>query len=68
MAEFCVKSWNEINNSHEPKSAFVLSDELELCENCGEWKRVIVCYREPLYIKLIFFIIDIIKKLFSKRK
>ena len=36
MSEFCVKYWNELNGTHDRKSAFVLSEELDICEGCGE--------------------------------
>ena len=50
MSEFCVKCWNKLNGTHERKSAFILSEELDICEGCGKWKHVIVCYKEPIDI------------------
>lgn len=41
MAEFCLECWNEINKHSELLVNYTLSEELELCEGCGEWKHVI---------------------------
>lgn len=45
MAEFCLECWNELNGTDKPKSYYILSEELELCEGCGEWKNVIISER-----------------------
>lgn len=46
MAEFCVDCWNEMNNSKEPADNFVLSEYFDLCEGCGEYKKVIITRRK----------------------
>ena len=46
MAEFCLDCWNEINGTKHSKRKYVMSKELDLCEECGEWKQVIICYRK----------------------
>ena len=68
MSEFCVKCWNELNGTHDRRSAFVLSEELDICEGCGEWKHVIVCYKQPFFIVIIEKIIEAIKHIFLKIK
>lgn len=45
MAEFCLDCWNKINNSHDSRFRYALSWEKDYCEECGEWKRVIVTER-----------------------
>ncbi len=45
MAEFCLDCWNKINGTNHTKCRYVLSWELDLCEECGEYKRVIVVER-----------------------
>lgn len=45
MAEFCPKCWNEWNQIDNPKEAYVLSWGLELCEGCGQWKRIVIMPR-----------------------
>lgn len=61
MAEFCLKYWNEINETDDSESQYVLSEELELCEGCGEWTHVIVSERS-FYDKLIFHPLKILDK------
>lgn len=60
MAEFCLDCWNKLNNKSFTQKEYVLSKELELCEECGQWKSVIVRarrfralyrYRMALYSK-----------------
>ena len=45
MAEFCLPCWNKLNGAELTKWDVVLSRELDLCEGCGQWVRVIVCFR-----------------------
>ena len=45
MAEFCLDCWNKINESKGSRWRYVLSSELELCEECGEWRQVILAER-----------------------
>lgn len=54
VAEFCVDCWNKLNETDDPKSCFVLSRELELCEGCGEWKRVVVRVRGGFLWHILF--------------
>jgi len=54
MAEFCLDCWNKINDSRYTIKDFVISRELDLCEECGEYKQVIVRKRfyPHIFIKL----------------
>lgn len=45
MAEFCLDCWNRVNGTKDPPEKYVLSREYDLCEGCGEWKRVIIRLR-----------------------
>ena len=45
MAEFCLDCWNKINETHDSKWRYVLSWDKDLCEECGQYKRVIVVER-----------------------
>lgn len=49
MAEFCLECWNKINESNDPSWKYILSDESEFCEECQQWKRVIVVARGSYY-------------------
>ena len=60
MAEFCLDCWNRLNMSHYTERAFVLSEDLELCEGCGQWKHVIVIKRACL---LLYDLKGLFKKL-----
>ncbi len=45
MAELCLDCWNKLTNSQYRPQCFLLSKELDLCEECGEWKPVIVRFK-----------------------
>jgi len=45
MAEFCLDCWNKLNKKEFTEKDYVLSGELDLCEECGQWKPVIVRVR-----------------------
>jgi len=42
MAEFCLECWNKLNETKDSKRRYVLSRELDFCEECGTYKNVIV--------------------------
>ena len=62
MAEFCPECWNRINNYSDPPEMYILSWDYDLCEECGEWKRVVVGRRKSLLAILFFSILYRIKK------
>ena len=37
--------WNKINETHDSKWRYALSWDKDLCEECGQYKRVIVVER-----------------------
>ena len=45
MAEFCPDCWNKISGSGYNPRCFHLSKEPDLCEECGEWKPVIIRFK-----------------------
>ena len=45
MAEFCLDCWNKINETNDSKWRYILSWNKELCEECGQYRRVIVVER-----------------------
>ena len=49
MAEFCLECWNKINNTNYPAKKFILTDEYDLCEGCGELKKVVIMERRHYY-------------------
>ena len=49
MSEICFDCLNEIFGGNEDVKNYVLSDDLELCENCGEYKIVVITRRDFRY-------------------
>lgn len=45
MAEFCLDCWNKINKTNDSKWRYALSWDKDLCEECGQYKRVIIVER-----------------------
>ena len=42
MAEFCLDCWNRMHHAHWTERDYVLSDEWDICEGCGVFRRVFV--------------------------
>ena len=42
MAEFCLKCWNELNNTQLDGRSVQLSEYADFCEGCTEFKNVVV--------------------------
>ena len=42
MAEICPECFNKICNKNYTEKDFILSDELDLCEECGQYKKVVI--------------------------
>lgn len=53
MAEICLDCWNELTGKKYTRRKYILSNNLDLCENCGEYKHVIVVTRKSYYLKAI---------------
>lgn len=57
MAEFCLDCWNKMNESKDNEKKYILSDDLDLCEGCREWKPIIIMMRREYYMyKFRYFI------------
>ncbi len=57
MAEFCLDCMNRIDHAHYTRADVKLSLFRELCEGCGEYKRVVTGFRNPhgsLLFRLLF--------------
>jgi len=46
VAEFCLECWNKLNDDNLTKKDVVISKGLDLCEGCGKFKQVIICYKK----------------------
>ena len=72
MAEFCLECFKKINGPEYAKHKYVLTKELNFCEECGEIKRTVFMERKCYYLrtfrcvlfplKLIFVLIDFIAR------
>lgn len=45
MAEFCLRCWNELQNTTDSPRRYVLSRSLEFCEGCGQFRKIILTER-----------------------
>lgn len=71
MADFCVDCWNKIHGLKTPACGYVLSREEELCEECGEMKRMVEgrrCGAEAMAAWLFSLSGSIIKNFQKNRK
>ncbi len=53
VAEICLDCWNELTGKKYTKRKYILSENLDLCENCGEYKNVIVVERKCYCFNMI---------------
>lgn len=42
MSEICLDCYNEIMGTNDPPEKYVLSKDLDICEECGEMKQIII--------------------------
>jgi hypothetical protein len=45
MSEICLDCWNKNRKVPEKRRDFVMTHRPDLCEECGQWKSVIIRYR-----------------------
>ena len=57
MAEFCLDCWNKISGKNHPASKYIISKDLDLCEECGKITHVIIMEKKAYYLRKIRFII-----------
>lgn len=53
MAEFCLDCLRELDGISYRREEFVLSHRPELCEGCGQFKRVVIAKRNPSLFSLL---------------
>ena len=54
MAEFCLDCWNKIMGTDD-KKIFILSRKPDFCEECRQWKPVIVRVKKRYLLSELFF-------------
>ncbi|MBQ6894701.1 MAG: hypothetical protein IJN40_04330 [Clostridia bacterium] len=57
MAEICLDCWNKINKTNYPERKYVLSDYLDLCEECGCYKRIIIIEKRYYYLHKLRYVL-----------
>ena len=57
MAEICLDCWNKMNKTNHNKRKYIVSKQLDLCEDCGEWKHVIIMERKAYYMRKFRYLI-----------
>lgn len=45
MAEFCLECLNQINDTNDSRWRYVMSWEKDICEECGQYKHVVIIER-----------------------
>ena len=68
MAEFCLKCWNEMNKTSYEQNKFVMSEDLDFCEGCGEWKHIIICERKNFWDNFFHFLSFWVKMLCTRNR
>ena len=53
VAELCPKCLNELDGTHYPNWWYILSDDLDFCEECCQWKRVVIVERRAYFRRKI---------------
>lgn len=51
MAELCLDCLNKIMGTNDPAKKYLISRSYDLCEECGEWKRVVIKMKIRYMIK-----------------
>lgn len=52
MSEICLDCLNKISGKNDGKMKYILSRDLDLCEECGELKRVVIVERWVFYRRI----------------
>ena len=66
MSEICFECFNKSNDYKYTPKDFIISKELGLCEDCGEYKPVIITFRRPFYVILYRSVCVIIRIIFNR--
>ena len=64
MAVFCLKCWNKMNDTNESERKYILSKELDLCEECAQMTHVIIIERKAFYLRKFRFLVIFFKIIF----
>ena len=53
MSEICLDCLNKILKTNDAETRYVISRDLDLCEQCGQYKRVVVKMRFRFRMKQV---------------
>ncbi len=57
MSEICVECFKKLTGETDVEERFIISDELDLCEECGEFKYVVIAEKGyPMYFVRLFLL------------
>ena len=60
MAAFCSDCLNRMNKTNKSEKQYIISKHTELCEGCGELKRVVIAKRGNFFLRVFsYFMIPI---------
>ena len=59
MAEFCFECYKKFHGENRKEENYIISDELDLCEGCGKYQKVVICYKRNGFFSMIEDIVDI---------
>ena len=51
VAEICLDCWNKLNETNHSEKRYIMSENLNLCENCEEMKHTIIVERKSYYLQ-----------------
>lgn len=57
MAEFCFECFKKIHEIDVPENKYIFSKDTNLCEECGEWKKVVIVEKKGYYLYKLRFIL-----------
>ena len=63
MSEFCLNCWNELNKTNDPPKKYIISEDLDYCDGCGQFVNVIVAEKASRRLNIhtkIFFLFRLI--------
>lgn len=51
MSELCLECLNQLMGTNDPPQKYIISRNEDLCEECGEWKPVVIAIKRRYLIQ-----------------
>lgn len=61
MAEFCYKCFCDFWETEPKKAELVFSKNIDLCEGCGKYKKIVIAYKTDLLAYRFRHVIKLLK-------